>query len=88
MNAFFAVLNAGEIGTKMFMALVDFRVRAPSSNEILAKQMQTCKTLFSSKSFSQSLTGGVVGQRKSGLCKHQKKHHGAVLKEKLTSHLT
>ena len=38
--------------------------------------------------FPQSLTGGVVGQRKSGLCKHQKKHHRAVLKEKLTSHLT
>jgi hypothetical protein len=50
-----AFLNAGEIGTKMFMALVDFRVRAPSSNEILAKQMQTCKTLFSSKIFSPKL---------------------------------
>jgi hypothetical protein len=62
-----AFLNTGEIGTKMFIAQfykncsmmfseVDFRVRAPSSHEILAKQMQTCKTLISSKIFySQSL---------------------------------
>jgi hypothetical protein len=49
-------LNAGEIGTKVLIAFVDFRVRAPSSNEISP----------------QSLTGGVVGQSKSGLCKHQK----------------